>query len=185
MSDVSVGGVFEGMKNPAIVAGGVLLGVVMQKGLNKFILGNETVQGFLGSETTENLKQYLSPAITTATGVIVGMQTQDGLMRKIATGVAISGVATVGFKMLWNKDLLGSLNGGFLGNILGLAELGDGDDEDFDGLGDIDDFGEVDEDVEPVSGIAQANIPLDQPALRDTNFEKETVMMGAMGDLVL
>ena len=184
MSDVSVGGVFEGMKNPAIVAGGVLLGVVMQKGLNKFILGNETVQGFLGSETTENLKQYLSPAITTATGVIVGMQTQDGLMRKIATGVAISGVATVGFKMLWNKDLLGSLNGGFLGNILGLGEAGDGDGEEFEGFGEIGEYEET-EDVIPVSGIAQSNIPLNQPALRDTNFEKETVMMGAMGDLVL
>lgn len=184
MSDVSVGGVLEGMKNPAIVAGGVLLGVVMQKGLNKFILGNETVQGFLGAETTENLKQYLSPAITTATGVIVGMQTQDGLMRKVATGVAISGVATVGFKMLWNKDLLGSLNGGFLGNILGLGEVGDGDGEDFDGLGDIDSY-EEGEDVEPMHGIAQANIPLAQPSLRDTSFEKETVMMGAMGDLVL
>ena len=182
MSDTTVGGVLQGMKAPAIVAGGVLLGVCMEKGLNKFILGNSTVQGFLGTETTENLKQYLSPAITTATGVIVGMNTSDGLMAKLATGVAIAGVATVGFKILWNKDLLGSLNGGLLGRLLG--ESGDGDGEDFNGLGEIENY-EEGADVMPMTGIAQANIPLAQPALRDTNFEKESIMMGSMGDLVL
>lgn len=160
--------VVKGVKPIAVMALGFMGGVSAQKVLNKFILGSETVKGLLGEDTANNLKQYLSPAIVTATSIIIGMKTKDDMVKHLAIGAGTSGVATVGFKLLWDKDLLGSLNGGLLGNLLGE------DPEDFEGFEGF----EGEETEENVLPMGAFSTPLPAPPIRDTNFERETVVNG-------
>lgn len=167
MANTTVSNVVSGLKSPAMMALGFMAGVSAQKALNKFILGSDTVKNNLGADTIDNMKQYLSPAIVSCVSVIVGMNTKDDMVRKIAVGSSISGVATIGFKAFWGKDLLGSLNGGLLGNILGE------DPEEFEGL-----EGFEEEEEQNALPMGAVSIPLPDPPIRDTNFERETVVNG-------
>ena len=71
MAEVTVNNVVSETKTPTVIGGGVLLGFLLQKFVNNKILGSETVQGLLGDTTTSNLKKFVSPALVTATGIVV------------------------------------------------------------------------------------------------------------------
>lgn len=174
MSNLSVGGVLNNMKNPAILGGGIMLGIVIQKLINK-LLSTETVVNGLGSDTVVNLKDFASPLLTSVIGVGVSMTCNDDLVRKLASGVAISGPLNVAMKLAWDKNLLAGLNGGALGAVLGgdddLDDIAGYEDVDIAGLGDLDDLEE-----QPMAlTTGSLDIPFTPPALRDTNYERETV----------
>lgn len=157
---ITISNVVGGIKNPAIVSGGILIGVGIQKGINA-VLNTEPVQNGLGSDTALALKNYASPLITTALGVIVSMSSDDDTLKKLATGVAISGPLNIGMQWLWNKNLLSNLNGGMLGFLGGDDDL----DTDFEGIDDDDD------DDEPAPALPVAG--MGAPVLRDAPYENQ------------
>ena len=120
MAEVTVNNVVSETKTPTVIGGGVLLGFLLQKFVNNKILGSETVKGLLGDTTTSNLKKFVSPALVTATGIVVNMKSKDEFMRNLAAGVAISGPVNVGMQVLFHKDPLSGFGiDGFLGDLLG------------------------------------------------------------------
>lgn len=172
---ITISNVIGGIKNPAIVSGGIMLGIGIQKGINA-LLNTETAQNGLGSDTALALKNYASPLITTALGVCISMSSDDDTLKKLATGVAISGPLNVGMQMFWDKNLLAGLNDGLLGFL--------GGDEDFDDVY----VEDPDPDPEPqqraIAGIGDLDMPIKVPATRDTKWESERMYsMGAIPPL--
>lgn len=166
MADVTISKVVSGAKNPAIIGGGFILGIIAQKAMNK-IFNSETVVRGLGAETAQSLKDYAVPLATTALGVGVSIAAKDETIKKLAIGTAISGTVAVGTQFLWKKNFLNGLNGGVIGSLIGDDEDLDGyDDEDLDGTDDEDldgtddeDFGDIDVE-DGVSGLGYPNIPI-------------------------
>lgn len=185
MANLTVGNVLEGMKNPAIVGGGFLLGILAQKSINKMLNSETVVQG-LGADTVLNLKNYATPFITAALGVGVSISSDNPIVKKLATGVAISGTVNAGMQFFWQKNLLSGLSGGMLGDIFGTDddideqdgftgyEDLDGYEEDDDSLGDLDDYDETPA-ISAGSATGTLDIPFTPPALRDTEYEKEPI----------
>lgn len=167
MADVTISKVVSGAKNPAIIGGGFILGIIAQKAMNK-IFNSETVVKGLGAETAQSLKDYAVPLATTALGVGVSIAAKDETIKKLAIGVSISGTVAVGTQFLWKKNFLNGLNGGVMGSLMGDDEDLDGyddedldgyDDEDLDGTDDDEDFGDIDVE-DGVSGLGYPNIPI-------------------------
>ena len=200
MAEVTVNNVVSETKTPTVIGGGVLLGFLLQKFVNNKILGSETVKGLLGDTTTSNLKKFVSPALVTATGIVVNMKSKDEFMRNLAAGVAISGPVNVGMQVLFHKDPLSGFGiDGFLGDLLG-DFLGDdeddlGDTDDDDDLGDADDpddLGNDDED-DALRGLGNAEIEENNNAVAalpvgniKLNVEQSETdqMEGSIGDLL-
>lgn len=166
MADVTISRVVSGAKNPAIIGGGFILGIIAQKAMNK-IFNSETVVKGLGAETAQSLKDYAVPLATCALGVGVSIAAKDETIKKLAIGTAISGTVAVGTQFLWKKNFLNGLNGGVIGSLIGDDEDLDGYDEDLDGYDDEDldgtddeDFGDIDVDDNGVSGLGYPNIPI-------------------------
>lgn len=172
MADVTISRVISGAKNPAIIGGGFILGIIAQKAMNK-IFNSETVVRGLGAETAQSLKDYAVPLATTALGVGVSIAAKDETIKKLAIGTAISGTVAVGTQFLWKKNFLNGLNGGVMGSLLGDDDDLDGydddldgydddldgyDDEDLDGTED-EDFGDIDVE-DGVNGLGYPNIPI-------------------------
>ena len=165
MADVTISRVISGAKNPAIIGGGFILGIIAQKAMNK-IFNSETVVKGLGADTAQSLKDYAVPLATTALGVGVSIAAKDETIKKLAIGTAISGTVAVGTQFLWKKNFLNGLNGGVMGSLLGDDDDLDGYDDDLDGYdddelsGDDDeDFGDIDVE-DGVSGLGYPNIPI-------------------------
>ena len=166
MADVTISRVISGAKNPAIIGGGFILGIIAQKAMNK-IFNSETVVKGLGADTAQSLKDYAVPLATTALGVGVSIAAKDETIKKLAIGTAISGTVAVGTQFLWKKNFLNGLNGGVIGSLIGDDEDLDGyDDDDLDGYDDDDldgtddeDFGDIDVE-DGVSGLGYPNIPI-------------------------
>lgn len=168
MANLTISNVFNNLKNPAIVAGGFMVGVTIQKLIDK-ALNTETVTNGLGAENVDVLKQYATPVITAILGVGASIASESDLLKKLSTGVAISGAVGVGYKLIWGKSLLAGTDGGLLGSIMG----DDTESVDYDEIEGIDDD-EIEgyEEVEAIEGL---DIPFTPPALRDTAYERETV----------
>lgn len=172
---ITISSVLNGAKNPAIVSGGILLGVGIQKGINA-VLNTDMVQEGIGSDNALALKNYASPAITSALGIIVAMNCEDDTICKLATGVAISGTLNVGMQLFTGKPLLAGTNGGIMGFL--------GDDPDYD-------YEVVEEPEEPapatpIAGfgsniLANPNINVPVPATRDTAWERESYVGSLAG----
>lgn len=170
MANLTISNVFNNLKNPAIVAGGFMVGVTIQKLIDK-ALNTEAVTNGLGAENVGVLKQYATPVITAILGVGASIASESDLMKKLSTGVAISGAVGVGYKMIWGKSLLAGTDGGLLGSIMGDDTYIEGvDDDEIEGIDD-DEIEGYDE-VEAIEGL---DIPFTPPALRDTAYERETV----------
>ena len=198
MANVTVENVLKGAKNPALVGGGFLLGIIAQKAINK-ILNSETVVQGLGADTVLGLKNYATPLIATALGVGINIGSKDDLIRKLAMGVAISGTVNVGMQFFWSKNLLSDLGGGMLGDFLGTDDDIDEQDgfsgvedydDDLEGFDDDDDdenFGDFEDyDEQPSSSTMNAlDIPFTPPALRDTTYEKEPISGFGYNDEIL
>ena len=200
MAEVTVNNVVSETKTPTVIGGGVLLGLLLQKFVNNKILGSETVKGLLGDTTTSNLKKFVSPALVTATGIVVNMKSKDEFMRNLAAGVAISGPVNVGMQVLFHKDPLSGFGiDGFLGDLLG-DFLGDdeddlGDTDDDDDLGDADDpddLGDNDED-DALRGLGNAEIEENNNAVAalpvgniklNVEQSENNQMEGSIGDLL-
>lgn len=165
---ITISNVLGGIKNPAIVSGGILIGVGIQKGVNA-LLNIDAVKNGLGSETTLALKNYVSPLVTTALGVIVSMSSDDDTLKKLATGVAISGPLNVGMQWFWDKNLLSNLNGGMLGFL--------GGDEDLD----TEYYEEEEEEPAPSQPALPAGTGMGAPALRDAPYERQKFVSGMAG----
>lgn len=166
---ITISSVLNGAKNPAIVSGGILLGVGIQKGINA-VLNTDMVQEGIGSDNALALKNYASPAITSALGIIVAMNCEDDLICKLATGVAISGTLNVGMQLFTGKPLLAGTNGGIMGFL--------GDDPDYD-YEVVDDPEPEPAPATPIAGLgsnilANPNMNVPVPATRDTPWEGET-----------
>ncbi len=204
MANVNVSNIVSKAKSDALPLGcGFLGGVVLQKAVNKVFNSEKVVNG-LGAETATGLKNYATPLIVTAVGVGLNLASKDDFMKKLGTGVAVSGVANVGMQFFWKKNLLSGLSGGMLGDLLGTdADLDaeDGfsgnDDDDPDGFSgndddDKDDLGNFDENEEqpiaalpmgnneqpapaPENPIAALDIPIDVPPMRDAAYEREHI----------
>ena len=177
MADVTISRVISGAKNPAIIGGGFILGIIAQKAMNK-IFNSETVVKGLGADTAQSLKDYAVPLATTALGVGVSIAAKDETIKKLAIGTAISGTVAVGTQFLWKKNFLNGLNGGVIGSLIGDDEDLDGyDDEDLDGTDD-EDFGDIDVE-DGVSGLGYPNIPITDGiaySKYSTPQEAETIM---------
>jgi hypothetical protein len=166
MADVTISKVVSGAKNPAIIGGGFILGIIAQKAMNKIFNSESVVRG-LGAETAQSLKDYAVPLATTALGVGVSIAAKDETIKKLAIGTAISGTVAVGTQFLWKKNFLNGLNGGVIGSLLGDDDDLDGydddldgtDDDDLDGTDDDEDFGDIDVE-DGVSGLGYPNIPI-------------------------
>lgn len=184
MADVTISRVISGAKNPAIIGGGFILGIIAQKAMNK-IFNSETVVKGLGADTAQSLKDYAVPLATTALGVGVSIAAKDETIKKLAIGTAISGTVAVGTQFLWKKNFLNGLNGGVIGSLIGDDEDLDGYDDDLDGYDDEDldgtddeDFGDIDVE-DGVSGLGYPNIPISDGlaySKYSTPQEAETIM---------
>ncbi len=156
MSNVTLTNIVKGAKNPAIVSLGIMTGVCVQKMLNK-IINTDVVTNGLGYDGALALKNYASPILTTAIGIAVSMSAEDETIKKLGTGVAISGPLNVGMQLLWDKNLLAGLNDGIMGFL--------GGDEDFD---DLEGYEEEDEEEEPApAAINGVQMPLPIPSRYD------------------
>lgn len=167
MANLTISNVLGGLKNPAIVAAGFIGGMVVQKLVNK-LLNSETVVNGLGADAVLTLKDYATPLVTSVLGVGTSILVESDTMKKLATGVAISGMTSIGMNILWGKNLLAGTCDGILGSIMGEDPDLDGYDEYIEG---------VDDDLDSLeSGTTGAlDIPFNPPALRDTNYERETI----------
>lgn len=205
MANVSVNNIVSKAKSEALPLGtGFLGGVVLQKVVNK-MFGSEKVVNGLGAETATGLKNYATPLIVTAIGVGINLTAKDDFIKKVGTGVAVSGVANVGMQFFWKKNLLSGLNGGMLGDILGTdadIDAEDGfsgnDDDDPDGFaGNDDDEDDLNglgnnEEEQPIAALPMGNngqqpapaaensiaaldIPIDVPPMRDAAYEREHI----------
>ncbi len=167
MAELTISNVISGLKNPALVAVGFMGGMMVQKLVNK-VLNSETVVNGLGADAVLTLKDYATPLITSVIGVGTSIVVEDATMKKLATGVAISGVTSIGMNILWGKNLLAGTCDGLLGSIMG-------EDPDLDGTDDYIEGVDDDLDALEASTTGALEIPISRPALRDTNFERETV----------
>lgn len=169
MANLTIGKIVSNLKNPAIVAGGFMIGMATQKAINK-MLNSETVVNGLGAEAASTLRDYASPLITSVIGVSVSIMSESDLVKKLSTGVAISGAVGVGMKAVWGKNLLDGTVSGLLGSIMGDDEILGVDDDDIEGIDD--DIEGLEEEEETIAAL---DIPFDPPALRDTNYERESI----------
>ncbi len=136
--------------SPALQAGGFMLGLVGQRGINK-MLETDTMQGLLGNETATDFKRFVTPLLTCAIGIgVSNYVSSDSPMKEIANGFTVSGAVNVGMELLFKRNLMADLGGGFLGNLLGADDdldlIGYDDDDDIEGI-----EGEDDDDIEPAA----------------------------------
>lgn len=124
--------------SPALQAGGFMLGLVGQRGINR-MLETDTMQGLLGNETATDFKRFLTPILTCAIGIgVSNYVSNDSPVKEIANGFAVSGAVNVGMELLFKRNLMADLGGGFLGGLLGADDdldlIGYDDDDDIEGF---------------------------------------------------
>jgi len=105
------------MKNLALVGGGVVLGALGGKMVDKVLKVDDTLPGF-------SMKKLAKPAVQLGVGIIGAWKLKDPNMKLIAAGVGATGVVSAA-NMVMNKNLLAGIPG--LGNTsqMGIASVYD------------------------------------------------------------
>ena len=157
----NVGG---GLKRPAKIAGGIIIGAIADRFLAQKIIGKSEdsgtasgIAGMLGlsGESTKNSKRFLAPAIVAVSGAALYISTNEETIKDVALGIGAAGVCDLTLQAFQGKSLTTGFSGSddedsFLGSIFGADEDIDGfegDDDEYDDLdGDDDDLDDLDGD---------------------------------------
>ncbi len=167
--ELTVKNIGGGLKRPAKIAGGIVLGAIADRFLAQKVIGTSGDSGSasgvagmlgLGADTTKASKKYLAPAIVAATGAAIYISTSDDTMKDVALGIGAAGVCDLALQAFQGKSITTSFSGAddeesFLGSIFGADDDIDGfegDDDDVDGVDD-DDVDGVDGDDDDDDGV--------------------------------
>ncbi|MCX6257982.1 MAG: hypothetical protein NTW49_08835 [Bacteroidia bacterium] len=93
--------ILEELKAPALIIAGIIGGNFAGKLIDKVVPVDETVTGF-------QFKSLVKPAVLLAAGAGATILVKDKNIKMVATGVAISGVAS-GVRVILKKELLSGL----------------------------------------------------------------------------
>ena len=94
------------IKSLAMVGGGVLLGALGGKAIDKVLKVDETITGF-------NAKKFAKPAAQLGLGIVGAVKLKDPNLKMLAAGVGATGVVNT-VNVITNKNLLAGIPG--LGN---------------------------------------------------------------------
>ncbi len=157
--------------SPALQAGGFMLGLVGQRGINR-ILETDTMQGLLGNETATDFKRFVTPLLTCVIGIgVSNYVSNDSPIKELANGFTVSGAVNVGMELLFKKNLMCDLGGGLLGNLLGA-------DDDLD-LYDYDNIeGEIDDDDNEPAALPSPGVGYSLPAAKAQVTRSSAMIQG-------
>jgi len=100
------------LKSLAMISGGLILGSMGGKAIDKVLKVDDTVPGF-------QAKKLAKPIVQLGAGVFGALKLKDPNLKLVAAGVGASGVVST-VKVVMKKDLLAGIPG--FGDIAGLGE---------------------------------------------------------------